>query len=242
MANRFPTFEEWVHDCFTQKQDDAVEQSSVTEAISEHQGPQLLPLTDLVTTQYLVRLFESPGFIADRYSRPQIADGIWYIFGARSDMIFNVIYSEIPIDLQIRAYRSVLTLYTDFLDGVCGIDVDNPDSDPRTGGGVDSAVYMIWDMDHLIIPLQSPSEHPHLVEPSIYILENVLLRCRTTTCILSALHGIGHACQCDAMRGDPEDRVIATRLRAAVDRLLKTREIPTWLTEYAHAAKAGEVL
>ncbi len=242
MASHFQSFDEWVHDCFTQEDEEGAEQFSPVNQSNEDQELLLSSTPHMIDTTFLTRLFESPGFVADRYSREQIAACIWYIFGVRSDMMYHVIHSDVPEDLKVRCYQSISTLYTDLFDKVCGIDLDTPDSDPRNGRGIDGAVYMIWDMDRLEIPLYFPSKHPQLVEPSIQILESVLLHCKTTTCLLSALHGIGHACQCDARGGKPEHRVIATRLRSIVDRFLKARQIPKWLKEYAHEAKAGAVL
>lgn len=186
----------------------------------------------------MTRLFEAPAFIAERYTDFQIADATWYILGSASESIGMMACDTVPPELQIRCVRSVTTLYTDLFDRVCGNHGTDPDSDLLDSAKVDQAVYMIWDMSGLELFAMFPHNYPHLVEPAIEILENVLRRCRTSACRISALHGIGHTlCVLD----HDGDASIAARLRAIIDEFANRLDVPDWLLKYAMDARSGMV-
>ncbi len=75
-----------------------------------------------------------------------------------------------------------------------------------------------------------PDQHPHLVEPGFGVLETVLAKCRTSSCLMSALHGLGHI-QMENPR----------RVEQIIDEFLSKRQIPMWLHEYAMSARKGAV-
>ena len=106
--------------------------------------------------------------------------------------------------------------------------------------GIDCAVYMIWDMDHIESSVMCPELWPHLVEPGIGVLETVLTKCRTSACLISALHGIGHIYGYLTRQGHTE-KTITARLQSIVDSFLKNRSMPDWLREYALEAREGHV-
>lgn len=228
-----PSFEEWVEYCFIHRghmwhsgDDDAVPDPN-----------QRFDRLGLQLVTYLTRLLECPGFLAERYTPDQIAKAMWFIFSS-SWYIDEVRFRCRVPDDQIRCIRSVATLYTDLLDRVCGDWGRDPDTDLRDSSDIDGAVYMIWDMNNLEGTVMFPEKHPHLLEPGLFVLETVLRKCRTSACLVSALHGIGHCCGHARSNGNRE---LMARLQSLVDGLVSSRELPAWLLEYSGAARDGYV-
>lgn len=233
-----PSFDQWVQYAFTKAVDDFWERSGDVEDVVRFREASFLDLDPVCVTEYLTRLFESPAFIADRYSNDQIADATSFLFGIGSEYFLEVQSNAVPADLQARCIRSVTRLYTDLYDRVCGQRGTDPDSDLRETCKVDGAVYMIWDMNYLECTVMFPERNRHLVEPGIEVLETVLRRCRTSACRVSALHGIGHI-RCAHEYGG--DGTIVERLKGIVDEFVRVRDLPDWLREYAACARDGGV-
>ena len=63
-------------------------------------------------TTYLTTLFESPSFVAERYTDNQIAEATWFLFGCGSGFIGDMRRGAVQQDLQVRCVRSITTLYT----------------------------------------------------------------------------------------------------------------------------------
>ena len=76
-----------------------------------------------------------------------------------------------------------------------------------------------------------PDQHPQSAEPGFGVLEAVLAKCRTSSCLMRALHGLGHI-QMEKPR----------RAEQIIDEFLSKRQIPMWLHEYAMRARKGAVL
>ncbi len=241
MASDVPSFESWAAYCFEHGHSDFEALSKATgdeyEAIAARQE-RSLSVDPSVLTGHLTQLFESPAFIAERYTDDQIAAATWFIFGCGSGFLHEVRSEAVPPDLQIRCIRSIATMYTDLFDRVCGRRGAEPDSDLCSTSSVDIAVYMIWDMDCLEGAVMFPESGPHLVEPAIEVLQTVLNRCRTSTCLISALHGVGHIYDIHSNGGD---KAIAQRMRRMIDGFLKSRQLPEWIARYGLAAREGAI-
>lgn len=233
-----PTFDEWVSYCFKQGCGDFSGTSPDDEDSVEARESMFSTMAPSLLTTYLTQLFESPSFIAERYTHNQIAEATLFIFGSGSGYISDMRGGTVPPDLQIRCVKAITTLYTDLFDRVCGNLGMDPDSDLRDTVEVDGAVYMMWDMGHLEGTVMFPEKGPHLVEPGIEVLESVLRRCRTSACRVSALHGIGHIYCIHNYKGD---KAIASRLRAIVDAFTDREDLPEWLRDYAAHAREGYV-
>jgi len=193
-----------------------------------------------VVVGYLTRLFESPSFIADRYTDDQIADATWFIFGDGSQFIsfkgVNVAY-----EAQARCVRAVATLYTDLFDRICGRRAADLTTAFHGQKGIDCAVYMIWDMGGLEFTVMFPDSPPHLIEPGVSVLETVLATCRTSACLVSAVHGIGHVIGINVCGKSAAEQAKVDRFRGLIDSFLATREIPDWLRKYAGDARTGNI-
>lgn len=232
-------FDDWVHYCFTKGHLDFSGTSGDPADVVEQRSSQFSRIDAPTLAQYLTALFEAPEFVADKYTDDQIAAATWYVFGVATCYISEVLDSKVAIEWQSRCLRSIATMYTNLFDRVCGKRGTDPDSELIGSEKVDVAVYMIWDMDNLQYATRTPEREPHLVEPTMEILRTVLTRCRTSSCIASALHGIGHLYSMHDREGHEE---ISLRLQQMVDDFLSVRDPPEWIREYAIQARNGEVL
>lgn len=231
-----PPFEDWVEYCFTRGYADFSGDTDDPDEVVEELEERFICMDPTALAQHLTRLFKAPSFIADRYSNDQIASATWFIFGCASSYFGTIRSAQIEPELQIGCIRSIATLYTDLFDKVCGRRGSDPDTDLREICRVDGAVCMIWDMDELEGAVMFPEKGPHLVEPGIEVLESVLKQCRTSACLISALHGLGSACCIHRVSGS---KIVAQRLRNIIDEFLVGRDVPEWVREYALSAREG---
>ncbi len=229
-----PSFDEWVHYCFTHGQNDFSGWGGLG---AQDERARFLSIDPGTLATYLTRLFESPTFSADKYTDDQIAKATWFLFGIGSAYLGTVRKSPINPALQSRCIRSVATMYTDLFDRVCGTRGTDPDTDLCDKAAIDIAVYMIWDMDQLEGAVMFPDGGP-LREVCIEVLQTILTRCRTSTCLISALHGIGHIYGHSRYKGDLD---LCQRLEGIIDTFLASRSLPEWVREYAALARDGAV-
>lgn len=232
-------FDEWVDYCFTHGRADFMGTSGDSDDVQNAREKKYLSLKPVVVTEYLIRLFESPSFVIDRYSDDQIAEATWFIFGNASEYLHDARSDEVPPDMQVRCIRSLMTLYKDLYDRVCGRRGTDYDTDLRSTDDVDGAVYMIWDMDCLEGAIMFPKRGAILVEPCLEVLETVLRKSRTSACRISALHGIGHIGSHYA--STDQSSWIVQRLQRTVDAFLQRQDIPEWVRDYALCARNGVV-
>jgi hypothetical protein len=224
-----PSFDEWVEYCFTQGYAD-FHNSNEAELESVWARGERFSMSPVGVTQYMTRLFEAPAFIAEQYSDQHIRDATWFLFGVGSDYCHDARSQEVPPDAQVRWMRSVATLYTDLYDQVCGERGSLPFA--NLSSELDTAVYMIWDMDCIEGAVMFPEKAPHLVNPGFEVLQTVLASCRMGACLQSALHGLGHIAVFHP-----------ARVQDIVDQFLAARgpELPSWLRDYAMDARVGRV-
>lgn len=225
-----PTFDEWVEYCFTQgPRDFAASGAGWSEEDIDpfEEGVNAFERLDpRVLAEYIIRLFRSPAFLADRYAADQIGDGVWFLFGVGSCHFHDVRSDAVPPALQVDCIASVATLYTDLFDRVCCKYGTEPDG--KHEDRIDGSVYMIWDMDCIEGAAMFPDEYPRLVEPTFGVLESVLAQCRMSTCLHSALHGLGH------LRAHHPERV-----ERIIDHFVANRTMPQWIRDYARDARTG---
>ncbi len=228
-----PTFEEWVAYCFTQGYADFNARSDSPDydaALARSDRFAAIPVD--VLGGYLIRLLHAPAFIADQYTDDQIGDGTWYLFGVGSSYFSEVFArGRLPQDVQIKCMSEVATIYLELYDHVCCKRGKDPEGEFINSLNVDVAVYMIWDMDSIEGAVMRVRGTPHLVEPGLHVLETILCGCRTSSCLASALHGLGH------IHG-----VHPRRTEQIIDAFLADRMIPDWLRLYALWARKGSVL
>jgi len=190
--------------------------------------------------KYLTRCFEEAASLVDDFTAKEVADGVEQgIFGAESEFFLTLRKGGLPPERVAQCYRAVKTLYRHCFDRMCCRGAGDPDGDyinlrSMDGGAsddLDGAVYMIWDTSTIDAAISLPDEHPELFEASVDVLRDVLMRCRTSTCKISALHGVGHL-----HFARPE---VAVRL---VDEYLERPGQPQWVIDYALKAREGCVM
>lgn len=227
-----PSFDDWVEYCFTQGYADfnfGSGGSGYEEA--DVRADKFCCFDPIVLADYVTTLFGSPGFIAQRYSDQQIADATSYLFGLASSYFSYLFSKAVPDETQVRCMDLVATLYTDLFDLVCGKRGTDPDTHYTNSLSVDIAVYMIWDVGNIGGWVMFTGSCPHLAESGFGVLETVLEKCRTSSCLMSALHGLGH------IQWENPDRV-----ERIIDDFLSSRQVPVWLHKYALSAREGAVL
>ncbi len=222
-----PPFDQWVDYCFTLGQADF--HSGWDGEIATERGRRFVYMDAPTIFAYMTRLLESPGFIADRYSDKQIGDGTWFLFGVASCFFGEIWSNSVQKRDQVRCIDAILTMYTDLFDHVCCRRAADPNGKHSDNLDIDGAVYMIWDMDSVAASLHD-SHRPDLADAAFGVLEGVLNKCKMSTCIQSALHGLGHA-----HSWHPQ------RVERIVDAFLDTGRGPAWVREYALAARVGHV-
>ncbi len=227
-----PSFDDWVEYCFTQGNVDFhFRYGSPGYEEVEKRIEKFCDLDPIVLADYIAALFESPGFIAQRYSDEQIAEATWFLFGAASCYFGDLFSKTVSNETQVRCMELVATFYTDLFDLVCGKRGTDPDTDYTNSLSVDIAVYMIWEVSLIGGVVMFPRRDSHLAEPGFGVLETVLEKCRTSSCLMSALHGLGHI-QMENPR----------RAEQIIDDFLSSRQVPLWLHEYAVRARVGAIL
>lgn len=229
MMSETPTFEEWVEYCFTQKP--AKRASELTWA--EHQAAQELEerygnIPPSCVAEYLSQLFRAPAWVAERYSDDAIGAGTWFLFGPASGYFWALERTKVATDVQAECVSALATLYTELYDRVCCKHGTDPDGRYANEIKLDIAVYMIWEsLEGAVFARRKTTE---VAEAGWEVLEAILTRCRTSTCLQSALHGLGHL-----------EQSHSERCGKLIGRFLRRGGVPSWLREYAQAAQVGHV-
>ncbi|MCC5787104.1 MAG: hypothetical protein JJU33_10435 [Phycisphaerales bacterium] len=236
-----PAFHAWFKYCFTRGAEDFA--GSIEDQPRQSRRFEfVLTIDPALLTKHMTKLFESPGMIAERFSDAQIAAGISFLFGIQSYCFYRVLDERVQEAARDRCIRSIVTLYTDLLDRVCG----KGPKDAGFGKGkisealeqfpaFDREIYGLWENDcscYAVLPLEGPDD---AFERGVWVFEEILTRCQTSACRISALYKLGNAI-CVLRR--PKPRI--ARLQAAIDRFLKESEPPRWLAQYARDARTGD--
>ncbi|TVS07725.1 MAG: hypothetical protein EA423_03420 [Phycisphaerales bacterium] len=177
-----PTFEAWLEYCFTRGLADFHGQSpdAADERITRFEG------YSPAIGGHILRLFESPAVLADRFTDAQLADGVRYIFGTPSQYFIGM-KTEAPPGLIDRCVRASLAVFTDLFDPVClrreaeGVSERTPDS-------FEQAVIDIWDSGYDAIAMPQDATDAEF-EAGLFVIGGVLERCRSGACLLSGIEG-----------------------------------------------------
>lgn len=181
-----PGFDEWLDYCFTRGLDDFHARGPDSDAHDERIAR--FESYSPAIGGHIVRLFESPAFLADRFTDDQLAAGIRYIFGAPSQHFIGM-KAEAPRELIERCVRASLTVFTDLFDPVC-VRREERASGERPPDSIEQAVIDIWDSGYDAVAMPQNASEAEF-EAGLFVIEGVLERCRSAACRLSALEGIG---------------------------------------------------
>lgn len=220
------TYEGWIEYAFTR----GYAEFNDPDNFALQPSPYLL-LNPSTVAEYMHRFCADPPEIELMFSDDQIGDGIWFLFSIASGYWEAIRFDGVDPAIQARCVASVANLYTRCFDRLCCKHGAEPDTDFTNDLRIDGAVYMIWDMDQLQYLVHPIGQLPHLTDLGLKVLETVLHTCRTSTCLHSALHGLGH------LHDD-----LTPRIRTIIDGFLRARTPPAHLVQYARAAWDGYVL
>lgn len=171
---------------------------------------------------YMRNLFTNADTLCADVPPQRLCHMIWFVFGLASGYWGHIFCLEDSEQLQIDTLNSVCVFYSDFLDPFFLLH-------PTDKSDFGTAVYMIWDMDNIEGSLFR--KLPHLVEPAFSVLSTAL-DCRSYSCQISALHGLGHV-----QHLHPE------RTEALIDAALAREDhLHPDLIGYAKDARSGNVL
>ena len=234
MSPTAPSFDEWLTYCFEQGHADATAGFPEDDREKElylQRRERFLHFDKEVVSDYVERLFLKPGDLVERYPDGTLAEGIRFLFGTSSGILWDAL-DELAVKepRHIAVMRSLGSFYTGFLDRVCNGRGDSPDRDMVGDAPVDAAVHGIWEMGCIEVPLLAPERYPNVAVPCLEMLEHALRSCRTATCKGSILLALGHA---QVLHG-PEVQMI-------IDRYLKRSSEPDHLVRMAHQARVGHV-
>lgn len=211
---RIPTFDQWVNHWFTLD----------LEAYSWDE----LSATDVA--HYLTQLFERPSILRERFSLEIINKGLWSICGVETGYFQEIRCPEVPIATQQRCVRSIFLLYRDLFAHVCTAHYGHLNDGPEPPSPVNSACYMLWDMDQLQY-IHSLPDGEHLIDPVFEVLAGIL-EIDSIPCRESALHGLAHQVL---------DHQV--RVQKIIDGFLFAHpDLPEPLADYAQHARDGSVL
>jgi hypothetical protein len=243
-----PTFEEWVEHCFhpghfdpCREAEEAVRELSTLSmgAVDEEYGNEVSRMGTIPPIEqaaFMTRLFESPQLHMGTRSDHDLTRAIWFLFSmTESDHLHRAFAKDVPEAQRIRLIRSIGTLYTELFERVCNRHGECPEKELYDTLRLDGAVYMMWDLGFEGLVLQDP-----LIDHSIEVLRTALMSCASSSCHMSALHGLGHAIW--HFENYTREQATADRLRPLIHDYLNARKRPEWLVEYAHQALTGVVL
>jgi hypothetical protein len=185
-----------------------------------------LELTDVITVEYITLLFLAPDHLT-RYSREQVAQGIWFLIGESSPgkSAYALLNSEVPLVRRIECVRAIASFFRMFVAPLA------PGGASERTDDFQKACYMWWD----IFPTYGgPTYGPDTGgEPELHLtcLNTMaeVLSIRSELCQLSALHGLNHW-----------HRHHARKVEQIVDDFLrKESSLTTRIVEYAGKARVG---
>ncbi|WP_373649654.1 hypothetical protein [Schlesneria sp. DSM 10557] len=220
-SGQLPEFEKWVESLFTES----------GEELSDEDEDWRLSSQDLA--EYYARLFEYPEFLAMKFTREQLAAGIWNICGPHGSW-HDAMNPSVPDSIRRRCVRAIGTFYTNLLDPICiSVSDDAQETDPLC-----RAVYMMWDMDGISL-LQT---YPEFQDDCVSVLW-AAINCKSVACVTSGLHGIGHWI---SIGEGQHDSKLVDWLQACIDAFLvryrQNVDADPSLIEYAFNARSGTVM
>jgi hypothetical protein len=179
-----------------------------------------LELSDSQLVEFLTRLFSAPAPL-QRYSLPQVGQGIWFLVGDSSpaSIAHTLVQTDVALSERITCLNVVPEFFRQFV-------VPNaPGPANENTDAFHTACYMWWD----IFPSWGG---PKAGEPAIHnaCLEAMaeILQLPSELCQLSALHGLNH------WRLHHAERV-----HRIVDTFLRGDRLTPRIRDYAAAARNG---
>lgn len=182
------------------------------------------------TLAYLTRLFTHPSALLEPYSDAQINQGLWYIgFAGNSDFVFALLDRTILLADRVACVASMTHLYDALFAPRCSATLARAPDAKRAENPLNSACYMWWDILPLF-PCPGDPDRARLDAAAIAVMRGAL-GLNSIACQESALHGLGHWAL-----GYPSE------VESTISAFLAKPDLHPQLRDYAHEARAGDVL
>ena len=182
------------------------------------------------TLSHLTRLFREPQGLVDRFTRPQIDQGLNLLVSPACSNHMSVLAdARLPWPDRRACFDAMIPLYAKLMAPVYQDDLGHTQREPGDPERPTYACYMWWD----VIPLYGGMDHSDrdwINDAVLRIFEQVL-KLRAESCLESVLHGLGHW-----------HLYIPERTEPIVRRFLSRTDISPALCHYAHLAATGNVL
>lgn len=185
-----------------------------------------------VTLDYMTRLFRDPVFLIERFTRPEIDQGLNFLVSdGCSKHMFVLLNDALPWPARRACFDALISLYEKLMAPVYGNNLEHNRTmnSPEPPDGPNYACYMWWD----IIPLRGGMDHLNrrqINHAVLHVFEEVL-KLDSEACLESALHGLGHW-----------HAELPEQVRAIVKGFLERTDISPELRRYAERAAMGCVL
>lgn len=204
-----PSFDDWLDDAITDGKAGSYVDDSAT------------------VNQYAIRFNHEIAGIVSQHGEDRVNKAIWYIYGSASGYMWDAMDKSLGAQ-RGRFMESVNSLYANGFAQFCSQHYGHLDIGPQNARPMNSACYMLWDMDGLECP--AINGDTDLLTLSIDVLSNAL-RIDNIACNESALHGLGHLAMSHRALTSPP-----------INEFLRRKNLPPEIREYATTAKAGCVL
>jgi hypothetical protein len=156
------------------------------------------------------------------WSDPQLAKGIWHLYGCGSCYLNEVSQLE-PASVVFDFFESVPLLYSNLFEVRCAAFFSHLDQGPEPANPLNGPCYMLWDMTCGIDSFRF-SGRPEYIDQSIRLLDRLAMSHHYAV-KESAIHGLGH------MIDDFRDRC-----QPILERILSTQDLPQELQNYTKNA------
>jgi hypothetical protein len=153
----------------------------LADALSSGQMGIGMGMSDKQLLGFVTRFNHEIDATIQQHGENTVADSIWFIYGCVSDYMRDVLDPSLG-RLRIDFMNSVKTLYAEGFNRHCVPDFANEDA-------LNSACYMLWDMDGIDCPVHSGDVE--MLKASLDVL-TFALTLKNPACHKSALHGLGH--------------------------------------------------
>lgn len=180
-----------------------------------------------ILNAYAIRFNREITEIIGEYGEESVNAAIWYLYGGGSGMTSEILDPS-QGSQRFEFMDSVRGLYANGFVRFCSRHFGHLDRGPEPPRPLNSACYMLWDMDGIECPAINGDKE--LLDASIDVL-SFALRLESWACQESALHGLGHL----AMK-------FPNRTTSVIESYLRRDDHPPELKMYAQSALAGCVL
>jgi hypothetical protein len=177
---------------------------------------------------FVTKLFENPRPLLARFTKEQIAEGIFFIV---DDMTSGHMYTFVDRSIywrkRKRAIRSIFSLFDKVFDVYCSPHLSHLN---EKGSPLNGVCYMWWDIS--LVRGFSSKQSDKKTDLEIMKVISRTLRLKSQACHESALHGLGHLFE-----------KYPRKVETMVDNFLaKRKDIRPELKEYALRARRGAVM